>query len=454
VTPGGAGTPRHDGWYGPPTEDPLAARLFPPLPGRVLWGLDRIQRIMAAVGSPHRSAPALVVGGTNGKGSVAHLWASILQASGLRTGLYTSPHLVHFRERIRVDGEPLPGAFLEEVADELRSPILKRQPSFYEATTALALTAFARAEVDVMVLEVGLGGRLDAVNVVDPILTAITNVGLEHQELLGPDLASIAREKAGIFRAGVPAFTAADRPPVLRVLAEAAASLGLPLARVATPHGSSSLAGDPPCTRLTLQTRTWGELELRTTLLGAHQRLNVALAVRSLEALPPRLVPPRRAVVEGVGAARVPGRLELREGPGGRVLLDVAHNEDGMCVLKAALAELSPEQPVVAVVGIVADKPAEAMLRELRPAVSGMVLCTPPSAPTDRRWDPAAMAAALDDPEVEVAPGAGGELTSALEQARKRAGPRGLVLVTGSFYTVGAALEALDSREAAPLSGG
>ncbi len=469
MNPGGAGALRHDGWYGPPTDDPLAARLFPPLPGRVLWGLDRMQRIMAAVGSPHRAAPALVVGGTNGKGSVAHLWASILHASGLRTGLYTSPHLVHFRERIQVDGAPLPDAFLEEVADELRSPIVKRQPSFFEATTALALTAFARAEVEVMVLEVGLGGRLDAVNVVDPILTAVTNVGLEHQDLLGPDRAAIAREKAGIFRPGVPAFTASHDPEVLRVLAEAAASLGLPLARIGSTPGRSTLEGDAPGTELQLRTRIWGELSLRTPLLGAHQRANVALAVRALEALPPRLVPPRRAILEGVGRARVPGRLEFLEHPTlGRVLLDVAHNAEGMEALAAALADLAPTRPVVAVVGILSDKPVEAMLRALRPAVSGIVLTTPASAPASRRWDPRAVAHALGDPGVEAVEGSGdgegghatagagsgtgnggdrgareGGMGAALARARERAGPEGIVLVTGSFYTVGGALATL-----------
>lgn len=442
--PAGAGAPSR-GPYGPPEGDPLVARLFPPLPGRVLWGLDRIQRIMAEVGSPHRSAPALVVAGTNGKGSVAHLWAGVLQASGLRTGLYTSPHLVSFRERIQVDGAPLPAPFLEEVAEALRSPIVKRQPSFFEATTALAFLAFARAEVEVMVLEVGLGGRLDAVNVADPILTAVTNVGLDHAELLGADEASIAREKAGIFRPGVPAFTAAEHPAVLRVLAEEAASLGIPLARVGQPPGESRLDGHPPGTTLRLETRTWGRLDLHTPLLGAHQRTNVALAVRALEALPPRLIPPRRAVVEGVAATRVPGRLQWIPAIKGQPahLLDVAHNPEGMAALVQALDELQAPRPRVAVVGILADKPVEAMLRLLREAVDRVILTTPRTAPAGRRWDAEVVAAAMGDPAVVAFP----SLEAALLEARVLAGSGGVVVVTGSFTTVGEALGAIVQGE-------
>ncbi|TVP46443.1 MAG: bifunctional folylpolyglutamate synthase/dihydrofolate synthase [Gemmatimonadales bacterium] len=444
MSPDPPGRSRADGWYGPPTGDPLAARLFPPLPGKVLWGLDRMQRIMAAVGSPQRDYPALVVGGTNGKGSVAHVWARILQASGCRVGLYTSPHLVHFRERIQVDGEPLSGTFLEEVADQLRSPIVKRQPSFFEATTALALTAFARAEVDVAVLEVGLGGRLDAVNIVDPILTAVTNIGLEHQDMLGDSHAAIALEKAGIFRPGVPAFTSATHPEALRVLGEEAASLGLLLARVGPAPGRSTLSGLHPGTDLRLKTRSWGDLELHTPLLGAHQRTNVSLAVRALEALPPRLIPSRRAVVEGVASARVPGRLQLVEEGPHRLVLDVAHNLEGVASLVEALRELAPPRPRVAVVGILADKPVDAMLRALASGVDHLILTVPPTAPPDRRWDPVAVAAAMS--EVGAAGSCEGEpeLERAMERARALVAGGGTIVVTGSFYTVGGVLRLLD----------
>jgi len=467
--PGGAGPPvgraaRDDAWYGPPAGDPLAARLFPPLPGKVTWGLDRMQRILAAVGSPHRAYPSLLVGGTNGKGSVAHIWARVLHAAGLRVGLYTSPHLVHFRERILVEGEPLADEFLEEVADELRSPLVKRQPSFFEATTALALTAFARAEVDVAVLEVGMGGRLDAVNVVEPILCAVTNVGLDHQEMLGGTRAAIAREKAGIFRPGVPAFTSASHPEAVQVLVEEAMALGIPLARIAPAPGRTVFDGTTLWNELRLRTLVWGELELRTPLLGAHQRSNVALAVRALGGLPPRLVPPRRAVVEGVAAARVPGRLQVEEEGPRRYILDVAHNLEGVETLVAALEELAGAAegavaaPRVAVVGILADKPVDAMLQALATAVDRVVLTTPPSAPDGRRWDPVAVAARFEAARLEVIPPEGvrpgavpfeavPQLAEALDRARALTADGGTVVVTGSFYTVGGALTALGREE-------
>jgi len=439
----------------------------------VIWGLDRMQRILAAVGSPHRAYPALLVGGTNGKGSVAHVWARVLHAAGFRVGLYTSPHLVHFRERIQVEGEPLPDAFLEEVADELRSPLVKRQPSFFEATTALALTAFARAEVEVAVLEVGMGGRLDAVNVVEPILCAVTNVGLDHQEMLGATHAEIAREKAGIFRSGVPAFTAASHPDALRVLAQEAAARGVPLARIAPALGRTvaggAADGPAPMNELRLRTRTWGELELRTPLLGAHQRTNVALAVRALEGLPPRLIPPRRAVVEGVAAARVPGRLQLEEEGPRRYLLDVAHNLEGVETLVAALEELAGAAegavaaPWVAVVGILADKPVDAMLHALAPAVDRVILTVPPSAPASRRWDAEAVAARFEAARLEIMPTEGEPLTTppfeavprleeALERARALTDTGGTVVVTGSFLTVGGALVALGRTGEPPVA--
>jgi dihydrofolate synthase / folylpolyglutamate synthase len=439
--------------FGPPSGDPLAARLFPPLPATVRWGLDRIQRILASAGGPQRAYGSLVVGGTNGKGSVAHLWARILEENGFRVGLYTSPHLTHFPERIQVNGVPLPDTLLEEVAEELRSPIIRNAPSFFEATTALALTAFARAGVDLAVLEVGMGGRLDAVNVVDPLLTAITNVGLDHEAYLGSTVEAIAREKAGILRPGVPAFTASSDPRVLGVLREEAAFLGLPLVQVPPPPGESRLQGEGAGTSLLLPTRLYGPLELHTPLLGAHQRSNVALAVRSLEALPPKFLPSRRAMIQGVAKARVPGRLQVEvEGPR-QWLFDVAHNPDGVRVLMDALRDLAPPAPRVGVVGILGDKPAEGMVRMLAEGLDSVILTHPPDVPQGRRWTPERVAEALlgeGFQEVSVVP----ELGAALQEARSRTERDGTVLVAGSFYTVGSALTHLGFASASAGRGG
>jgi dihydrofolate synthase / folylpolyglutamate synthase len=427
------------------TGDPAPPRWFPPLPDRVLWGLDRVQRILTHAGGPHRAYPTLVVAGTNGKGSVAHLWASILQASGFRTGLYTSPHLVSFGERIQMDGRPLPEPFLEEVAASLRSPIIRNQPSFFEATTVLALTAFARAEVDVAVLEVGLGGRLDAVNVVEPTLTAITRIGLDHQKELGPTRAAIAREKAGILRAGVPAFTTATDPEALDVLAEEALTLGLPLSVIRDPVGETHLGPEGGRTRVQVQTRIWGMLEVETPLAGEHQIENVTLAVKSLEGLPPRLLPTRPGILEGAASVRIPGRLEVRTRPGGGpVLLDVAHNDHRLAALCQTLAASSLPRPWVGVAGILADKAVVSMVRQLASVLDHLILTMPPGAPLSRTWDPDAVMKAAQEGEA-----AGAELRvisslpDAIASADQVAGPGGTVLVTGSFYTVGGAIRML-----------
>lgn len=419
-------------------------RLFPPLPTQVQWGLDRIQRILSTVGNPHESFPSLVVAGTNGKGSVAAIWDEVLSAAGFRTGRYSSPHLESFAERIRIDGRPLPTSYLETLAVELRSPLVRYQPSVFEATTALGFLAFARSGVDVAILEVGIGGRLDAVNVVDPLLTVVTNVGLDHQEMLGATIAEIAREKAGVFRPGVPAFTGAIRHEAYQVLAEEAASLGIPLGWVRRAPGSSTLLGPRPGTSLTLETRRWGVLELHTPLLGAHQRSNVALAVRALEALPPRLLPTRRAILEGVGRAHLEGRLECTVREGRRVILDVAHNLDGIQALVDALGELNPPRPRVALVGILSDKPAQQMLKVLGPAVDTLVLTVPPGAAKGRAWDPNAFQDEGFGAPVHVIP----DFAEALAQARVRTPDSGTLLVTGSFYTVGAARASLRATPA------
>ncbi len=431
---------------GLPSDDPLAARLFPPLPGVVKWGLDRTERMLAALGHPHRSYPILHVGGTNGKGSVARLWAGILSAAGFRTGLYTSPHLVSFRERILVDGRPLPDELLEEWSQDLRPLFLRDDPSFFEAATALSFHALALAEVDVAVVEVGLGGRLDATNVVSPVLTAITNVGVEHRDLLGGTVAEIAREKGGILKRGVPAFTAADDPVAMAVLREEAAARGVPLRRIGQPEGKISLDGS----RLSVGTQRWGSLELASSLCGRHQMRNVALAVRSLEALPLRLPVTSGAVREGVLRTRVPGRFQVELVEGRRWVLDVAHNPDGVRALTATLGELDLGGPRVGVVGILQDKAWLEMLDELLEAIDVLVLTTPPSAPADRRWDPEAALASLPAPRGRLA----ADFDAALDVAGQLAGASGTVVVTGSLHTVGDALARLGKTplEALPLA--
>lgn len=424
---------------GGPEFDPLSADLFPPLPSAVQWGLERTRRILSGVGNPLSSIPVLHVGGTNGKGSVARIWASILKASGLRVGLYSSPHLVSFRERFLVGGRPVPDDLLRELAVQLRPFLIQQEPSYFEATTALAFLAFERARVDVAVIEVGLGGRLDATNVVSPVLTAITNVDLDHREFLGDSVAEIAWEKAGILKSGVPAFTASRNEEVLQLLGREAATLGVPLSRISTPEGEVSLQG----TRFRLRTRRWGDLHLRSPLIGMHQLENLALAVRSLEALPPRFPLPVDAVRVGVSNARVPGRFQVEREGDRTWILDVAHNPPAARALADTLRRVSPSAPRVGVLGIMADKDHLEILRALAPELDRIVLTVPSRIPEARRWDPEVVRAELLSEvalEVQVEPTA----EEAFRSARTGAGDAGTVLVSGSFGLVGEALRFLD----------
>ncbi|HUH13013.1 MAG TPA: Mur ligase family protein, partial [Longimicrobiales bacterium] len=312
----------------PLTYEALLHRLFPRLTGGVRWGLERTLRLLASVGDPHLACPVLHVGGTNGKGSVAAYLEASLRAAGLRTGLYTSPHLCTFRERVRVAGTPLPAGALVEAAERLWPALETEEASFFEATTALAFLALAEAGVDVAVVEVGLGGRLDATNVVRPRATLITNVALDHAEYLGDTLAAVAAEKAGILKPGVPAFTGAAAPEALAVLRRRASEVGVPLTEVG-PVDVADVRTGVEGTRFRMPRTGWGELELGVPLPGAHQALNAALAVRALDALEEGLRPDAQHVVGGLASTRWPGRLQVVERAGRPWLFDVAHNVAG-----------------------------------------------------------------------------------------------------------------------------
>ncbi|MGH7445768.1 MAG: bifunctional folylpolyglutamate synthase/dihydrofolate synthase, partial [Longimicrobiales bacterium] len=261
-----------------PTYEELVHALFPRLTGGIRWGLDRTLAMLAAVGDPHLHYRTIHVGGTNGKGSVAATIGRVLQEAGHHTGLYSSPHLTTFRERIRIASEPIAESALVAAAARLWPHIDAAAPSFFEATTAIGFLALADAGVDVAVIEVGLGGRLDATNVVAPELCVLTNVSLDHVQLLGETVPEVAAEKAGIIKAGVPVVTGETAPDVLAVFAERARSVGAPLHVLptdATMNVSVALDG----TRFALETRAWGTLDLHTPLIGAHQARNVALAL-------------------------------------------------------------------------------------------------------------------------------------------------------------------------------
>jgi dihydrofolate synthase/folylpolyglutamate synthase len=416
----------------------LITELFPRLSGGIRWGLERTQQMLAAAGNPHRQYVSLHVGGTNGKGSVAATMASVLQSAGLCTGLYTSPHLCTFRERIQIDGRAIGEAALLDAAERLWPTIEQLKPSFFEATTAIGLLSLADAEVDVGVIEVGLGGRLDATNVIEPAAVALTNVALDHVQFLGPTLAAIAREKAGIFKPGVPAVSAERSADALPVLQEAAHAVGAPLElfdAAQLEDVTTSAAG----TSFTVGTDAWGKLALFTPLPGLHQAANAALAVLTLQRLPASLRPSAQAVEQGVAHVRWPGRLQIERIEEATWVFDVAHNVAAVQALAAAIPALALPHPWVILIGVLGDKDWRSMLGPLYEIADTAILTLPATAPAERRWDPDAVLQAVPHARARAVP----HFATAMQSAREHAGNAGTILVTGSFHTVGDAMIAL-----------
>jgi len=421
-----------------PFSDPLVRRLFPPLATGVHWGLERTERALAALGDPHRSYPTVHVGGTNGKGSVTTMTAAVLQRSGLRTACYTSPHLCSFRERMLVNGKPLAEERILDYAKEVRDPVVEYGLTFFEAVTVLAMHAFAREGVEAGVMEVGLGGRLDATNVLHPEVSAVTNVAMDHADYLGDTLPRIAREKAGIMKPGVPFVTAEADPEILELFARLADEAGAPMSRVEE-EWLRDVRVSARATEVELESPVWGTLELSTPLVGRHQAVNAAMAVEILGKLRPELRPTVEEVVAGIGAVEYHGRDEIRIIEGRTWLFDVAHNTAGIHSLVDTVDRLSLPRPLVALVGVLGDKDWGSMLPPLLSRTDAAVLTQPPSAPPERRWDPETAAARVGSlTHVRVVP----DFVEAVATAGARAGA-GTIVATGSVHTVGSAMRLL-----------
>lgn len=328
-------------------------------------GLGRVQELLSRVGSPQHAFQTVLVGGTNGKGSTAAVLASMLHAQGRRTGLFTSPHLTRFTERFQVDGQELPSGTVDTALERLRPHAEDTGATFFEIVTALGALLFAEAGIQTAVMEVGLGGRLDSTNALDPALSVITGVALDHTDILGNTLEAIAAEKAGILRAGRPAVTgvAADLLPLLRATGADLWALGQEM-RVQT----HSLGWQGAEVGLKLPDTA---LEFQTPLLGAHGARNAALAAAAAW----RLGVGETAIRAGAAAASWPGRLEVLPsgGLGARLLLDGAHNPDGARALAATLLELGVP-PVPVIFGAAGDKDVGGVVQALRPHVSHAVL--------------------------------------------------------------------------------
>jgi dihydrofolate synthase/folylpolyglutamate synthase len=322
----------------------------------VKFGIDRMRVLAAALGNPERNMPVIHIAGTNGKGSVAAMVESILRAAGWRTGLYTSPHLIQPGERVQVDRRALTAAEVVAYLKQLR-PIAEQignsdpdlQPSFFEYMTAMAFLQFSRAGCDIAVVEVGLGGRLDATNIVTPEVSVITSIGLDHCEILGNTFEQIAAEKAGIIKAGRPVVLGRMPHEAAAAIRATAARLSAPVISVRERYGEA-MAGYPD-----------------TSLAGDYQRWNAATAVEAVRALAPRWNISAAAIATGLGTVAWPGRWQQVQLGGKRLVLDASHNPEGATVLDANLSRLRAEtgrEPIV-IVGVLGTVRAEPLLQAI-----------------------------------------------------------------------------------------
>jgi dihydrofolate synthase/folylpolyglutamate synthase len=385
------------------------------------WKLERTRKLLDILGAPDRSMTSVLIAGTKGKGSTAAFLASILSARGVRAGLYTQPHLQSYRERIRVDGVAIGSSKLAHEVDVLREAVANLrsrhsdagEPTTFELTTALALHHFAVSGCAVAILEVGLGGRLDATNAVDPAVSVITPISRDHLAILGPTLTHVAKEKAGVLRHGRPAFIAQQSAEPESTLLAVAEALGAD-ATVVRPLGN----------------------EVRLALAGDHQRMNAALAVAAAGALPGASIE-ERAIAAGLRRVCWPGRFEIVRGSP-TFVLDGAHNDASAEAFAHTLTAYVGDRPVTLVVGMHADKEVEAVLRPLGSIASRAVATrsqSPRALPAD---DVAAFCRQLGMTTVVDTSVAG-----AIARARDLSSDVAVIAVTGSLAVVGEARDAL-----------
>lgn len=402
------------------------------------FNLARMHALVASLGNPHQAYPTIHVAGTKGKGSVSLLCAAALQEQGYRVGLYTSPHLKDFEERIQINRVPISQADFVALIGAIKSHVENvPQLSTFEIATALAFWYFARQQVDIAVIEVGLGGRLDATNVVTPLVSVITSLSLEHTYVLGDTLEEIAAEKAGIIKEGVPVVVAPQQAGPRRVISQIAERRHAPLVQMGHDYQfvprTFSLQGQTfSIWRANQQEQTATELEI--LLLGAHQVENAATAYVALQvARRAGLAIEETAIRQGFARAIWPGRFEvLRQHP--PVVIDSAHNPYSARALKQALEDYYPDWPVVLLLGVLGDKDIEGILQELLPRVASVI--TSDSA-HPRAMDPERLAelVAQYDCPVKAVP----HMADALDYALQMAGEDHLVLATGSIFTAASA---------------
>jgi dihydrofolate synthase/folylpolyglutamate synthase len=412
-------------------------------------GLDNIRALLELLGHPEKSYRCLHIAGTNGKGSVAAMADAMLAASGVRSGLFTSPHLVRPNERIRIAGGDIEDDELHGLLGEMREMIdwalakgkLETQPSFFEVITATALRAFAEHGVEAAVLEVGLGGRLDATNAVDADVCVVVSIGFDHVKTLGPTLERIAGEKAGIIKPGVPVVCGVIQQRAIDVLERTCRSRGATLIDARSALRLTSEEGG----RYTVASKSRIYPDLRCSLPGRHQIDNSRVAIAAFEILMKKLglTPDPAGVAKGLATVRWPGRLQWVEPGNGmaRLLLDGAHNPSGIAAVCHFLRTMNSPPPVL-LCGATSGKPLDELLGPLAELVDGVVITRPP---VERGLDPEEVANEVKPLFGKIATAV--EPADALRIAARMAGDERYVLVTGSLYLVGEVLGLLAAED-------
>lgn len=401
----------------------------------IKFGLSKTSNLLAAMGNPHVGRRYVHVAGTNGKGSVCSFIASVLKEAGLRVGLYTSPHLVRFTERFKIDGNEMDRKTVVDLVAELKTAVAPEgPPTYFEATTAMALSFFKREDTDLDIMEVGMGGRLDATNVITPLVSVITNISMEHREYLGPGLLQIASEKAGIVKQGIDVVAGVTQPSVAALVRSVCREKGAPLwllgkdVRYRYPPSGLSYQG--------MDRRLRG---LRLGLFGAYQGRNAALALAAIERLEKKGVALSEDNIRmGLRNAVWPGRMHVvSENP--KLLLDGAHNPAAIRTLITSVRKGFSYRRLLLVIGVMKDKEIGPMLAAIVPHADFVFYTRPVYS---RAADPETLMVAAEPfgkPGRVVV-----KLSAAIDLAKKEAGPQDLIVVCGSLFTVGEALAYLN----------
>ena len=410
------------------------------------FGLKGIRSLLSSIGNPHKNFPTIHVAGTNGKGSTSSMLAAVFTAAGYRTGLYTSPHLVSFTERIRINGRPIPRKDVIRVTNLIKKQVNKQKATYFEAVTAIAFKYFSDAKVDIAIIETGLGGRLDATNVLQPLVSVITNVSLEHTEILGKTIRKIAREKAGIIKTGVPCVTGIDSSIPLTVLHRRAAKLKAPLyttRAITIKIRQSSLDG----LLVDAKVGNWQFRNLLVSLAGQHQAKNVKVVLRTLAVIVANETfrIEERHIRSGLKNIQRLAGLEARLSVIHRhplIIGDVAHNPDSIKKLVESLRGLGIRN-VFLVFGVVRDKDHSRMIHFLKPITRYAILT---KARTERARSVKDLALEFGRQKINVI-GTEQKVSKAISSAIAASTPHVPILITGSHFTVGEALSYLRSRK-------